>query len=131
MPSPTRISHRGRSIGGTAFALCVTATGWYRWRHRWSLALLILAAVMFVVALLWPRAWAPIQAGLDRAARGVTAVVTWILLGAVFVVCFLPGRLLLALLRRDPLHRAWEPARSSYWEPLPPTHDAGRFRRQY
>jgi hypothetical protein len=131
MPSSTRISHRWRSIGGTALALCVTTFGWCRWPRRWSLALLILATVMFVVALLWPRAWAPIQAGLDRAARGLTAVVTWILLGAVFAVCFLPGRLLLALLRRDPLHRAWQPGRTSYWEPLPRSDDAGRFRRQY
>ena len=131
MPSQTRISHRWRSIGGTALALCVTAFGWCRWRQGWNLALFALAAVMFALALFWPRVWAPIQATLDRAARGVTAIVTWFLLGAVFVICFLPGRLLLALLRRDPLHRAWEPARPSYWEPLPRANAAARFRRQY
>jgi hypothetical protein len=131
MPSPTRISHRGRSIGGAALALGVTTFGWYRWRQGWNLALLALAAVMLALALFWPRAWAPVQAALDRVARGVTAVVTWILLGAVFAVCFVPGRLLLALLRRDPLHRAWEPKRPSYWEPLPRANDAARFRRQY
>jgi hypothetical protein len=131
MPSSTRINHRWRSIGSTALAVGVTAFGWCRWPRPWSLALLILAAMMFVVALLWPRAWAPIQAAFDHAARGVTAVVTWILLGAVFAVCFLPGRLLLALLRRDPLHRAWQPARPSYWESLPRPKGAERFRRQY
>ena len=131
MSSPTRISHRWRSIGGTALAVGFTAFGWWRWPHRCGLALFVVAAVMFALALLWPRAWAPIQAVLDRTARGVTTVVTWILLGAVFVVCFVPGRLILVLLRRDPLRRAWEPGRPSYWEPLPRNRDAERFRRQY
>ena len=131
MQTPTRVSSRCRSLGGTALAVGVTAFGWHRWHSPASLALLVVAAVMFALALLWPRAWAPIQAVLDRTARGITTVVTWILLGAVFVVCFLPGRLFLVLLRRDPLRRAWEPARPSYWEPLPRNRDAERFRRQY
>jgi len=131
MQTPTPLSPRCRSLGGTALAVGVTAFGWHRWHSPASLALLVVAAVMFALALIWPRAWAPIQAALDRAARGATAVVTWILLGVVFAVCFLPGRLLLALLRRDPLRRAWEPARPSYWEPLPRAGMPERFRRQF
>ena len=109
----------------------ITALGWQRWHRRWSLALVILAAAMFVLALVWPLAWAPVQAALDRAARGAATAMSWILLGAVFLVCFVPGRLVLVLLRRDPLHRAWQPARPSYWEPLPRADAAGRFRRQF
>jgi hypothetical protein len=112
-------------------AVGIAAFGCYHWHSFWSLALLLLAAAMFCLALVWPRAWAPVQAALDRFARGVAAVLTWILLGAVFVGCFIPGRLLLALLRRDPLHRAWEPARSTYWETLPRSDSADRFRRQF
>ena len=131
MQLPTRLRRQWRSIGGTALAAGAAAFAWRRWHGRGSLALLVLAAALLGLALAWPRAWAPVERALNRAARGLTAAVTWILLGAVFLVCFVPGRLLLVLLRRDPLRRAWEPARSSYWEPLPPAGGAERFRRQF
>ncbi len=122
---------RWRALGGPALAVVVAAVGCYGWRRPWNFALLALAAALLALALFWPRAWAPIEAALGRAGRGVGAAVTWVLLGAVFVICFVPGRLLLAVLHRDPLRRAWEPARSTYWETLPRAGSADRFRRQF
>jgi hypothetical protein len=86
---------------------------------------------MFGLALVLPRVWAPIQSALDRVIRAVLAGLTWLLLGVVFIAAFVPGRLLLAALRRDPLRRAREPMRTSYWEPLPPSRGTERFRRQF
>jgi hypothetical protein len=120
-----------RSIGGTALAVVVTAAAWYRWHGQWRLGAFLLAASLFGLALARPRTLAPIQALLDRLSHGLAAVVTWLLLGAVFAVCFIPGRLVLVVLRRDPMRRSRDPARVSYWEPLQCPRDPERFRRQF
>lgn len=120
-----------RAISGAAVAMGITAFGWHRWHTRWSLGLFFLAAAMFGVALALPRIWAPFQAVLDRLVRGVVVAVTWLLLGIVFAACFIPGRLVMAVLRRDPLCRMREPARDSYLNPLPPPGGRERFRRQF
>jgi hypothetical protein len=129
--SPSHRRRDWRSIGRNAIALALAATARFRWPTRWSLLALAVAAAMFGVALFLPRAWAPVQAALDLAIRAVLAGLTWLLLAAVFAAAFIPGRLLLAALRRDPLRRAREPMRTSYWEPLPPSRGPERFRRQF
>jgi hypothetical protein len=125
------IRRKWRSIGGTAMAVGCSAFAWGRLHTRWSLALLVLAAVSFVLALALPRAWAPVQALLDLMARAIMAAITWLVLVVLFAACFIPGRFVMAVFRRDPLRRAWEPARNSYWEPLPRAGAQERFRRQF
>lgn len=129
--SPSHRRRDWRSIGRNAIALVVAASVWLRWRTSWSFLLMAAAAAMFGLALVLPRAWAPVQAALDLVIRAVLAALTWLLLVVVFAAAFIPGRLLLAALRRDPLRRKPAPERDSYWEPLPPSGGAGRFRRQF
>jgi hypothetical protein len=120
-----------RSLLGTACAVALTGLVWSRLRTSWSLGFFLLALVLFALALGAPRVFAPVQTAFDRFGRAVAAVLTVVLLGLVFALIFVPGRLLLALLRRDPLHRRPDPGRTSYWEPLPPAGDVDRFRRQF
>lgn len=37
--------------------------------------------------------------------------------GAVYLVCIVPGNLLLRLVRHDPMSGTPDPARTSYWQP--------------
>lgn len=120
-----------RSLLGTGFAATLTGCLWLRLHTGWSLGFFAFALVLFALAVGAPRLFAPVQAALDRFGRAVAASLTVLLLGLVFVLVFVPGRLVLALLRRDPLHRRPDPARASYWEPLSPAGPVERFRRQY
>ncbi len=120
-----------RSLLGTAFAATLTGCLWLRLHTEWSLGFFAFALALFALAVAAPRLFAPVQAALDRFGRAVAAVLTVLILGLLFLVVFVPGRLVLAMLRRDPLHRRPDPARASYWEPLSPAGPIDRFRRQY
>ena len=122
---------RARQLLVPLLAAALAAGAWLRWPTPWSLGILTLATLLLGLALLAPRAYAPLQAALERFGRAVAALVTWILLGLVFVAVFIPGRVLIARRRRDPLRRRPEPGRASYWEPLSPATDPARFKRQY
>lgn len=120
-----------RTLLGPALAVALTALGWLRWHTPLSLGLLILATTLLALAVFAPRVFAPIQAVLERFGRLVAAAFTWLVLGTIFLLIFVPGRLLLVFLRRDPLQRKPDPNRTSYWDPLPPAPGPSHFRRQY
>jgi hypothetical protein len=122
---------RFRNLLPPLVAVALAAPAWLRWPTPWSLGILSLATLLLALALLAPRAYAPIRDILERFGRAIATLFSWIVLGLVFVAIFIPGHLLLALRRRDPLHRRPDPARASYWEPLPPATDPARFNRQY
>jgi hypothetical protein len=122
---------RLRPLLGPAFAVAFTALGWWRWRTPASLALLLFAGALLLLALFAPWLFAPVEQLLRRFGRLVAIAFTWAVLALVFLLVFVPGRLLLLLLRRDPLHRRPDPRRASYWEPLPPAPGVGHFRRQF
>ena len=122
---------RLRQLLGPLVAAVLTTCGWLRWRTPWSLTLLLVAAALLALALLAPRLFAPIERGLARFGRLVAIAFTWLVLSLLFVAIFVPGRVLLALRRRDPLHRRPEPRRDTYWEPLPPAPGPAHFRRQF
>lgn len=120
-----------RSLLGTASAATLTGCLWLRLHTGWSLGFFVFALALFTLALGAPRLFAPVQTALDRFGHAIATVLTVLLLGLLFVLVFVPGRIVLVLLRRDPLHRRPDPARASYWEPLSPTGPAERFGRQY
>jgi len=39
-----------------------------------------------------------------------------VLMGFIFVICFIPAGLILKALKRDPLHRAYNPYATTYWK---------------
>ncbi len=120
-----------RTLLGPTVAVALTALGWLRWRTPLSLGLFLFATTLLGLALFAPRLFAPIQAVLERFGRIVAAAFTWLVLGLLFLLIFVPGRLLLAVLRRDPLQRKPDPSRTSYWEPLPPAPGPTHFNRQF
>jgi hypothetical protein len=111
----TILTATAAAIGGTV--------AWWHWRSPWAAALACLTGALLVVALVAPRAYAPVYRGLDRIVRGLLQAFTWVVLGLVFALVFVPGRIVLTLRRHDPLHRRPDPACASYW------HDVTRAAR--
>lgn len=117
-------------------AASATAGGTILWRHTGAPAFAALAIVMgvvFVATLTAPRVVAPVFRVLDGAVRGLLQAITWLLLGTIFFLVFVPGRLVLFLRRRDPLERRPDARRESYWHEVAPSprDPAAHFRRQF
>lgn len=91
-------------------------------------ALAFLGAVCSVFA---PKVYLAFERANRAAARAVGIALTCFLLTLVYVTYFLPGRLLLILLRQDPLCRKFRPAASTYWSSYRPPKFSEPYRRQY
>jgi hypothetical protein len=87
-------------------------------------------AVLALMAWLIPRAYAPVQRGLDRVIHLALTAFTWLLLGLLYLLVFTPLRLGHAIFGRDPLQRRPDPAATTYLRSLPPAA-ANRFDRQF
>lgn len=122
---------RLRTCIAPLFASALAASGYWRWRSPLTLGVLLFATALLGLALFAPRTFAPIQTMLERLGRLMATAVSWIILGLVFLLVFVPGRLFLLILHRDPIQRRPDPARTTYWEPLSPDLDPDRFKQQY
>jgi len=131
MASSAPTPSRWRSVPGALLAAAAAAFWWRRAPSAWTLALVAVTGALVLAALMVPRIYAPVQAALESAASLLARVSTLLLLGLVFVFVFIPGRLVLALRRIDPLHRRPDPGRTTYWTPIRPTAEPERFRRQF
>lgn len=133
MPSSPPVKRSLRSLAGTACAAVVFALAVHHERTPARLMLLGAATGAFLVALVVPRAWRPVEALVDRAVRMLLAGITYLLLGVVFAVVFVPARAVMALRGADPLRRRFEPGRASYWEPFQEgaADDPARFEREF
>ena len=45
----------------------------------------------------------------------IARVMNPVLMGFIYLLCFIPGGLILKALKRDPLHRAYSPYATTYW----------------
>jgi hypothetical protein len=120
-----------RSLLGASVAVGAAAFWWYRTHAAWAATLLGVASLLWLLCLLAPRAYLPVQRVFDGFARAVLIAATWVLLALLFVAVFVPGRLLLFLRSRDPLMRRCDPTAATYWQPIPTSERDARFERQY
>lgn len=93
----------------------------------WSLAGLVLVGGLFAP---------PIFRGMERfgllLAKWISAGLTWGLLTPFFYLCFTFGRLVLMVLRRDPMDRAFpDPDRKSFWVPRPRVPSMEQYKKQH
>lgn len=132
MLNPKQAPCRWRSVAGPAIALPIAVAAWWHWRHPWMLTACAIAGLCLLCAVSMPRIWRPVQHILDLLAHAVSMVVSYTLLGILFLTCFVPGRCLLVVSKSDPLRRRKTTDGKSYWETLPPT-PAGQecWRRQF
>lgn len=89
-----------------------------------------LAAALALLAWISPARYAPVQRALDRGVHLLLTVLTWLLLGLVYLLVFTPLRAARALTGRDPLQRTFDRTAASYLR-APPAGASGRFDRQF
>jgi len=124
---------RTRTILTAAAAAIGGAVAWWHWRAPWATALALVTSSLLLVAVFAPRAYAPVYRVLDGIVRGLLQAITWLILGLVFALVFIPGRLVLLLRRRDPLQRSPDPSCATYWSEVAKTtrDSAAHFRAQF
>jgi hypothetical protein len=102
---------------------------WHRRILGW--VVLALSAGVLFSGLFLPRAFRALEGFGQRLAKFVGAALTWLLLVPFFYLCFLPGSLLLGLLKKDPLKLKFPSDEPTYWDTRPHRMDADYFKKQY
>jgi hypothetical protein len=130
-------NHDGRRSAGKrpfiqlAVLLTVALLMFFVFHKAWlGCVALGLGSIVFVLAIFCPAAYG----GLDRFGRGLGHAVgiglTWILLVPFFYLCFTAGRIILLMLRRDPMQRSFT-SEGTYWLPYSMNTDPNKYRKQY
>jgi Protein of unknown function (DUF998)/Saxitoxin biosynthesis operon protein SxtJ len=122
-----------RSFGLTfaAFFTLLVVLGLWRGSDRWPIWL-TLAIVMLVLALAAPKVLAPLNRVWSKLGLLLHAVVSPIMLGAMFYGCLTPIGYLMRLTGKDPLRLKYEPQAESYWiTRTPPGPQPQSFKDQY
>jgi hypothetical protein len=123
-----------RSFGLLFAAVSALAAAALAWRGHWAAATACLAgaALLAVIALAVPRALAVPNRLWFRLGLLLHAVVSPIVLGAIYFLIITPVALLLRLSGRDVLLRTRDPSRDSYWRDRdPPGPASDSFRNQF
>ncbi len=123
-----------RSFGLLFAAVSAGLAGWvwYGGRTTAAVALAAAAVAFLVLALAAPRTLALPNRLWYRVGVALNAVVSPIVLGAMFVVIFVPVALAMRVAGRDPLKRSFDAAAATYWvDRRPPGPPPESFRQQF
>jgi len=125
---------RSRRRRATIQAVVMAGIGYLVTRHGNHSALG--GAIIGLAAIVLASGWAipPVFDAFDRfgnlVARAVGTALTWGLLALFYYVCFVPGRAILMVRRKDPLDRGFPGHKPSYWMDRGTPPDADRYRSQ-
>jgi hypothetical protein len=119
-----------KALTQAAVLLVIALLLYFLAHHRVMAGIVVgLACVVVLGGLFVP----PVFRAIDRFGRWlghvVGAALTWILLVPFFYLCFVPGRFLLLVLRKDPMKRELAKDVPSYWIPYA-THEARDYYRK-
>lgn len=90
-----------------------------------------IAALLLVSGFLIPALFRGIERAGQAFGRIVSTALTWILLVPVFLLIFVPGRVILKLRGEDPLCRQFPTGAATYWTPRKAVADVSEYKRQY
>jgi hypothetical protein len=125
--SPTRNLRKfGLTIGG-AFAVISAVQGFRH--HSWSVSAGI-AGVLALLAVVAPRALAPLSSAWMRLGAALGHVSSFVVLTASFFLVIVPTGILLKILRRDILQLK-RGSEASFWDPVDPMGPSRRSREPY
>lgn len=100
-------------------------------RHVLGLVAFCLAGLILAAGLFIPPVFSLLE-GLGKMLGNWARVgLTYLLLGLIFFIWFTPARLVLKLLRRDPMSRAFPTGLNTYWVSRPPVKSSDRYRDQF
>lgn len=105
---------------GIVMAVAITVLGAIRWAlhgfHAFPKWFLIIAAVFLVLGVVAPRVLKPVLIVWMKFALAINWVMTRLILTIAFVFMMLPAGIIMKLMGKDPLNRAWTPDATTYWE---------------
>ena len=130
--NPSRKDLRWFGLLFGAFFGLLGALAWRR--HGFGLAAEILLGVAVVVPIAYyafPPLRRPIYVGWITLVYPVGLAVSFTVMALVYFAVITPVGLALRLAGRDPMQRAFEPARPSYWVEHPTGGEAPKYFRQY
>ncbi len=105
---------------------------WYGGRTMLAAVLLAVAVVFLALALAAPRALALPNRAWYRIGIALNAVVSPIVLGAMFLLIFVPVALVMRLAGRDSLRRRFDATIATYWiDRRPPGPPPESFKQQF
>jgi MFS family permease len=96
-----------------------------------AVALASLGAVAAFFSLVAPRANRALYVGLTLLAFPIGFVLSYVIMGTLFFLIIGPIALLFRLLRRDELHRGYDPSAVSYWHRARAARDKESYFHQY
>lgn len=76
---------------------------------------ILIGAALIALAFLRPLYLEKPKATFLKIAPMIARLINPLLMGLVYVICFIPGGLILKALKRDPLNRAFSPYATTYW----------------
>jgi len=101
-----------------AVMVCIGALLYLKFHKEiMSYIVFALAWVVFISGLALPRVFKAIEAFGAFLGKLVGGIITWALLLPFFFICFVPGRLILLLSKKDPLERKYDKDAESYFTP--------------
>ncbi len=102
----------------------------HRFDHRIAGTIVLCISCVFAVSVVS----AGLRGGLHRfegiLTHAVGTLLTVGLLAPFFYLCMFPGRIILLLTGKDPLHRKLDASEKSYWTPIDKTCTREQYRRQ-
>ncbi len=121
-----------RKFGITMLVFCALAAGIFYWRDlpRFSLGLLILGGVSFVLGISGTRAALVVYWPWMAIALGLGLVVTPVVFGILYYGLITPLGMIMRLVGHDKLQLRCR-GRDSHWREVPPPPDKSRYERQF
>ena len=123
-----------RKRAGVQFLVSLVAAAFLWWLFGQEIAGIVVVCVglwILVSGLFLQKAFLTMERYVGIFSHYVGVVLTWTLLVPFFYICFLPGHLMIRMLRKDPLKLKLSSSEPTYWTPRAPVTDPEHFKRQF
>lgn|SRR5262249_33617197 len=118
-----------RRFGLILGAVTGAASAHAMWKGESAYILSAVSAFFFVVAIVFPLGLLPLNRMSHALVRRLLLVTNHLILGAAFVLFFIPAAMILRLAKKDPMGR--HQSAESYWKPVFRQFDAGNFKDMF
>lgn len=123
--------HAGRMLVQAAIPALVGAVFYAKGKPVAGEILWAVGAFVLVSGLFFPRVFAQWERFGAWLGLAVGTALTWLTLVPMFYLVFLPGRLVLLAMGRDPMNRKFPTNSPTYWVPRKPVGAADEYKRQF
>ncbi len=90
-----------------------------------------LIAYSGIFSLIYPKANLPVYVGLAVLSYPIGFVLSYVIMGTLFFGIITPTGLVMRIIGRDPLDRAFEPEAETYWRDCRPPREKASYFRQF